>query len=486
MTKFSLLPTLPLLVLWSIIWFVLDVSLQGYILDRKGGIALVHGHSHTHTHANVNVNVNHYVLERGRTSSKSRPTKTTAFISSIHTNGGYLHRYRYDQEGMKNLWNRNNILPQGDKDRDGLNRGVTIMRMTRGTRKKKELLPSFSYASSRYPYGFSPLFSKKGGEVDQDGEEEEKYDSKFSKDPNFNREVEEMVEKFSKKRQSNSSSLERYITDGIEFLRGNNLEDSLVAFNTAIKIKANTMLIQRGIVLYFLQQYESAKDQFTNDRYLYEKSTGRPGTEEALWTAATLYKLHGQEKAKDLLMQVNIQTSTNQQSQSVSTENNNNTPMNLNDLIESNVEELNRLNENIEMALNPAIDLNNGHKKEKDEAKTEVEAEADRNSYVPQSIVQHEHRYIFRLLYDLFCGNLSPEYVIKAIQKNQEENEDQGNFSLFGNFYLGLYFDALDMHDIASLHMAFATLSKKTRKDDLMWSLPRIYLQKYGNGKFDV
>ena len=310
---------------------------------------------------------------------------------------------------------------------------------------------------------------------------------KFSKDPDFDKEVEDLVETFSKKSRGKSSSLERYLQDGIDRLRENQLEESLLAFNNVVKIKPDTMLLQRGIVLHFLEEYESAKDQFINDRYLYEKATGRPGTEEAIWTAATMYKLYGQEKAQDLLMQANIKINKkfsdeqlNKEKESNDSGSGGNNTMNLDDLLESNLKELDNLNERIEMAINPAIEG------EDNLINKNTENERDRSKYIPLSIVKYENRYMFRLLYDLFCGNLSPEYIIKAIQKNQEEHNDQGNYSLYGNFYLGLYFDALEMHDLASLHMAFATLSKKTREDDIMWSLPRIYIKKYGNGKFNI
>lgn len=85
-----------------------------------------------------------------------------------------------------------------------------------------------------------------------------------------------------------------------------------------------------------------------------------------------------------------------------------------------------------------------------------------------------EKRFLMGLVFDMFRGKIEPEQLEAVLA--QHANNEFANYDLYGNFYLGLYYDALGSREKGNIYMGRATEAKRARKGDIMYHLPRLHL----------
>lgn len=85
-----------------------------------------------------------------------------------------------------------------------------------------------------------------------------------------------------------------------------------------------------------------------------------------------------------------------------------------------------------------------------------------------------ETRKMMYLLYELFRGNIEAIEIQEILEATK--NHPFSNYELYGNFYLGLYYDALGKVPESIACLGKATRAQKAREDDVMYHMPRLQL----------
>ena len=87
------------------------------------------------------------------------------------------------------------------------------------------------------------------------------------------------------------------------------------------------------------------------------------------------------------------------------------------------------------------------------------------------------------LVYEMFRGNVEGELVDQWVRHHADM--EYGRYDLYGNFYLGMYCDALGWREEAVNYMTKAINAKKPMPSDVMHHLPRIFMKHWGEDFVD-
>lgn len=98
-----------------------------------------------------------------------------------------------------------------------------------------------------------------------------------------------------------SKDPQRLVRDGMDKFRQNDVEGSLQEFDAALAARPGIRpyLWQRGLTLYYLQQYEEGAKQFRDD-----VAVNPNDTEESIWAFLCEAQLVGAEEARKAFLQV--------------------------------------------------------------------------------------------------------------------------------------------------------------------------------------
>ncbi|KAM3568093.1 hypothetical protein VYU27_009780 [Nannochloropsis oceanica] len=122
---------------------------------------------------------------------------------------------------------------------------------------------------------------------------------KWVKDPSIAQGIADMVKNFQQKKHAQTETVDRYLQDGIEGIKLLEPSLALAAFETALKMDNETGLLwHHGAMLYYLDRPKEAVEQLDKASARYEEQFEQPATEEGIWRAAALLKLHGAEEGQ--------------------------------------------------------------------------------------------------------------------------------------------------------------------------------------------
>ena len=93
-----------------------------------------------------------------------------------------------------------------------------------------------------------------------------------------------------------------------------------------------------------------------------------------------------------------------------------------------------------------------------------------------QSHTLREDKYLMNNTLHFFGRERSLDEMMSII--GNVDSKDMMGHSFFGNFYLGLYFDAINDPDMAKLFMEIPYNSNRYSQNDMWYHLPRIFYEK--------
>jgi hypothetical protein len=94
-----------------------------------------------------------------------------------------------------------------------------------------------------------------------------------------------------------------------------------------------------------------------------------------------------------------------------------------------------------------------------------------------------ESRPLMGLVYEVFRGRAAPEQVKELIEGHV--GQPFHNYEVYGNFYLGLYYDAARQLEGAARHVATAAHSPLAKPSDLLSHLCRLHLKVRAEGEWE-
>ena len=92
-----------------------------------------------------------------------------------------------------------------------------------------------------------------------------------------------------------------------------------------------------------------------------------------------------------------------------------------------------------------------------------------------------EDKYLMIQLLNFYAGKKTLEEMIECIGTTENtDGNDLVRTSFFGNFYLGLYFDATDNEYFGQAFLSICAASEKYPKNDMWYHLPRVFVKERG------
>mmetsp|Transcript_25158 Transcript_25158/g.32696 ORF Transcript_25158/g.32696 Transcript_25158/m.32696 type:complete len:276 (+) Transcript_25158:52-879(+) len=80
--------------------------------------------------------------------------------------------------------------------------------------------------------------------------------------------------------------IRRNILTAQEMIKLKQIDDALTCYDKVLEFKENAYIWHRGVVLYYMERFQDAWNQFSKNKQYYEQTFEMPATEESLWMLA--------------------------------------------------------------------------------------------------------------------------------------------------------------------------------------------------------
>jgi len=251
------------------------------------------------------------------------------------------------------------------------------------------------------------------------------------------------IEETEEKYMRSASERERVVwenTDlGIEKLRAYDVNGAKECFDRVVGVKPEAYLWQRGICLYYLDDFEGAGRSFAENAAKFENRFSEQASEERIWRDACVLKLRTETKAE----------------------------------------------------------VRKYMRKPHDADGTDAPSAPFVPAIPENESLPRESRLMMRLVRDLFTATLAGDPSLAALIRarlhsicfgKSNVRNDVSMRKIHAWYYLGLHYDALGKSEQSRWCMSYAEGEFVEGSNDLTYSLPRIHIKQrnYKDGSYDV